>query len=227
MSKLVHSVAIALALSITAAAVPAQEKYPAKPIRLLTPFAAGGGSDTLARLIAPSVSGSFGQQVIVENRPGAGGTVGAGIVVRADPDGYTLILVSGSYGANGALYNLPYDSVTGITPIILVGTTSLVMTMHPSVPIKTVKEVIAYAKANPGKLNYGAAGIGTLDNLAIELFKLQTGVGLTVVPYKGSAPVMIALLSGEVDTSLSSLVPTIPHVKAGRLRAVAVTTPKR
>ena len=227
MSKLARCAVIAFALLFTAAAVHAQEKYPTKPIHLLTPFAAGGGSDILARLIAAPASESFGQPVVVDNRPGAGGTVGAGIVARADPDGYTLIVVSGSYGANGALYNLPYDSVTGITPIILIGTTPLVASRHPSVSIKSVKELIAYAKANPGKFNFGSSGIGSLDNLAVELFKQQTGVKLTLVPYKGSAPVMTALLSGEVDSSFSSLVPSMPHLKAGRLRAIAVTTPKR
>lgn len=227
MSKLVHCAAIAIALSLTAAGAHAQEKYPTKPIRLLTPFAAGGGSDILARMIGPQVSAVFGQQVVVDNRPGAGGTLGAGIAVRSDPDGYTLILVSGSYGANGALHDLPYDTVTGITPIILIGTTPLLVSVHPAVPIKTIKELIAHAKANPNKLNFGSAGVGGLDQLASALFKLETGVEFTVIPYKGSAPVMTALLSGEVDSSFTSLVPGIPHVKAGRLRAIAVTTPKR
>lgn len=227
MSKLVHCAAIAFALSFTAAGVQAQSKYPTQPIRLLTPFSAGGGSDILARLIGPPVSEALGQSIIVDNRPGGGGTVGAGIAVRADPDGYTLILVSGSYGANAALHDLPYDSVTGISPVILIGTTPLIMSMHPSVPIKSVTELIAYAKAHPNKLNFGSAGVGGLDHLAGELFKLQTGVAFTIVPYKGSAPVMTALLSGEVDASVTSLVPGIPHIKAGQLRAIGVTTPKR
>jgi len=227
MSKLVRCAAIAFALSFAAAGVHAQEKYPTKPIRLLTPFAAGGGSDILARMIGPQVSAVFGQQVVVDNRPGAGGTLGAGIAVRSDPDGYTLILVSGSYGANGALHDLPYDTVTGITPVILIGTTPLLVSVHPAVPIKTIKELIAHAKANPNKLNFGSAGVGGLDQLAAALFKLETGVEFTIIPYKGSAPVMTALLSGEVDSSFTSLVPGIPHVKAGRLRALAVTTPKR
>ena len=227
MSKLVHCVAIAFALSLTAAAAPAPEKYPTKPIRLLTPFAPGGGSDTLARLIAPRVYEDFGQPVIVDNRPGGGGTLGAGIAVNAAPDGYTLIVVSGSYGANGALYNLPYDSVTGITPIILLGTTPLLVTMHPTVPIKTIKEFIAYSKAYPNKLNVASAGIGGLDHLAGELFKLQTGATYTLIPYKGSGPAMTALLGGEISGSMTTLVTSIPHVKTGRLRAIAVTTPKR
>ncbi len=227
MDKFVCRIAAALALSLTLAGAHAAEKYPTKPVRVLTPFAPGGGSDILARLISPHAYEDFGQPIIVDNRPGGGGTVGAGIVVRADPDGYTLIIVSGSYGANAALHDLPYDSVTDITPIVLIGTTGLLMTMYPAVPIKTVKDYLAYAKANPGKLNYGSAGTGGLGHLAGELFMQQTGVKIVHVPYKGTGPVMNALVAGEVQTSFSSLVPAIPHVKAGRLRAVAVTTPKR
>jgi tripartite-type tricarboxylate transporter receptor subunit TctC len=224
-NKLVRCAALAITLPLVVAVAHAQEKYPSKTIRLLTPFAPGGGSDILARLIAPQMS--FGNQIVVENRPGGGGTLGAGVVVNAPPDGYTVILVSGSYGANAALHDLPYDSVTDITPIVLVGTTGLLMSMHPSVPMKTVKDIIAYSKANPNKLNFGSAGTGGLGHLAGELFKIETKVQFTHVPYKGSGPVMNALLSGEVDSSFSSLVPSIPHVKAGRLRAIAITTAKR
>jgi tripartite-type tricarboxylate transporter receptor subunit TctC len=219
-----HCAALALAL-LLAPGAHAQDKYPSKTIRLVTPFAPGGGSDILARLIQPQLP--FGSSVVVENRPGGGGTLGAGIVVNAPPDGYTLILVSGSYGANAALHKLPYDTVTDITPIVLIGTTGLLMSMHPTVPMRTVKDVIAYARANPNKLNFGSAGTGGLGHLAGELFKLETKVQFTHVPYKGSGPVMNALLSGEVDSSFSSLVPSIPHVKAGRLKAIAITTAKR
>lgn len=194
---------------------------------MITPFAPGGGTDILGRLIGPQVSESLGQTIVVDNRPGGGGTIGAGMVVRADPDGYTLILVSGSYGANAALHKLPYDSVSDIQPIILIGTTGLVVTLHPSVPIKSMKELIASIKANPGKYNFGSAGTGGLGHLASELFKLETKTNFTHVPYKGTGPVMTALLSGEVQSSFSSLVPSIPHVRAGRLRALGVTTPKR
>jgi tripartite-type tricarboxylate transporter receptor subunit TctC len=227
MSNLLRCAAFAIALLVPAAAVPAQSRYPTKPIRLLTPFAAGGGSDILARLIAPHMNEVLGQPIVVDNRPGGGGTLGAGIAARADPDGYTLIVVSGSFGANAALHDLPYDSVTGITPIILIGTTPLTLTVHPKVPVKSVRELIDYAKANPKKLNIASAGIGGLDHLAGELFKLQTGATYTTVPYKGSGPAMTALLSGEVSGSMTTLVTSIPHVKAGRLRAIGVTTPKR
>ncbi len=223
------TVLLLIAAALASAVAPGawSQGYPSKPIRLLIPFAPGGGTDILARLIGPQITETFGQPIVIENRPGGGGTVGAGIAARAEPDGYTLIVVSGSYGANGALYDLPYDPVTGIQPIILIGVTPLVVTMNPAVPIKSVKEFITYAKANPGKLNYGSAGTGGLGNLAGELFKLEAKVQMTHVPYKGTGPVMTALLSGEVQTSFSSMVPSIPHVKAGRLRAIAVTTPKR
>lgn len=219
--------ATAIALSLAVAGVQAQSKYPTKPVRLLTPFAAGGGSDLLARLIGPPMTAVLGQAIVIDNRPGGGGTLGAGVVAAAEPDGYTLILVSGSYGANAALHKLSYDTVTGITPIILLGTTPLTLTAHPSMPVKSVGELIAYSKANPSKLNVASAGIGGLDHLASELFKQQTGAAYTVIPYKGSGPAMTALLGGEVGGSMTTLVTSIPHVKAGRLRALGVTTPKR
>jgi tripartite-type tricarboxylate transporter receptor subunit TctC len=227
MSNLVRCAAAAIALSLITAGVQAQSKYPTRPIRLLTPFAAGGGSDILARLIGPPLTEVLGQPIIVDNRPGAGGTVGAGIAARADPDGYTLIVVSGSYGANAALHDLPYDTVTGITPILLFGTTPLILTVHPSVPVKSVREFIDYAKANPQKLNIASAGIGGLDHLAGELFKLQTGATYTIIQYKGSGPAMTALLGAEVSGSMTTLVTSISHIRAGRLRAIGVTTAKR
>lgn len=227
MEKFVRWTVAAFVLALAAAGVHAQSKYPVKPIRLLTPFAPGGGSDTLARLIGPGLTEVFGQPIIVDNRPGGGGTLGAGIAARAEPNGYTLILVSGSYGANEALHDLGYDTVNDITPIILIGTTPLVLTVHPKTPIKSMKEFIDYAKANPGKLNIASAGIGGLDHLAGELLKLQTGMKYTNVPFKGSGPAMTALVGGQVDGSLTTLVTSIPHVKAGRLRPIGVTTAQR
>ena len=219
--------AAAAALALATVTPPAQGKWPDRPIRLLTPFAPGGGSDILARALSPSVSEVIGQQIVVDNRPGGGGTLGAALAVRAEPDGYTFIIVSGSYGANPVLHDLPYDSVTDITPIILVGETGLVTTMNPKTPIKSVKELIAYARANPGKLHFGSAGVGGLGHLAQELFQHMTKIQITHVPYKGSGPVMTALLTGEVQSSFSSLVAGIPHIKAGRLYPIGITTPKR
>lgn len=222
---LVHAAAAAVLLVSTHAL--AQGQYPSRPIRLLTPFAPGGGSDILARLLGPQVSESIGQQIVVDNRPGGGGTLGAGIAVNSAPDGYTLILVSGSYGANPALHKLSYDSVEDISPIILIGETGLIATMFPKSPIRSIADLIAHARANPGKLLFGSAGTGGLGHLTQELFKLQTKVDITHVPYKGSGPVMTALLAGEVHSSFSSVVPSIPHIKAGRLRPIGVTPPRR
>src|SRR5687768_6666058 len=218
--------AAVFALRIAAGAAQAQN-YPNRPIRVLTPFSAGGGSDILAPLIGPQIAEAWGQPVVVDNRPGAAGNIGAGLTVNAPPDGYTLIIVSGTYGASGALYKLQYDTVTGISPIILIGTTPLILMVHPSVPVKSVQEFLAHARANPGKLNYGTAGLGDLAHLAGEMFKQHTKISMTQVPYKGSGPLMIAIVGGEVTVSISSVVPTIPHVKSGRLRPLAVTTPKR
>ena len=210
-----------------AAAQNTPDKYPSRPIRLVTPFAPGGGSDILARLIAPRIHEAWGQSVIVDNRGGGGGTLGAGIVVNAPPDGYTLILISGSYGSNAALHRLPYDSVTGIKPIILIGETGLIVTMHPASPVKSIKDYIDSARTNPGKFNFGSSGTGGLGHMAGELFMLDTGVKLTHVPYKGTGPVMGALLAGEVHTSFSSMVPAIPHIRSGKLRPIGVTPGKR
>ena len=220
--------AFALALALAAAGVQAQGSWPERSLRMLTPFAPGGGSDILARALGPLVSQSIGQSIVVDNRPGGGGTLGAGMAVNAAPDGYTFILVSGSYGANAALHDLPYDSVTAIAPIILIGETGLIATMNPKkTPIKSVRDLIAFANANPGKLNFGSAGVGGLGHLSQELFQLMTHVKITHVPYKGSGPVMNALLAGEVESSFSSLVPSIPHIKAGRLYPIGITTPQR
>jgi tripartite-type tricarboxylate transporter receptor subunit TctC len=218
---------LAGALLVTAAFGVGAQAYPTRPIRLIVPFAPGGGTDTQARAVAERISQSFGQTVVIDHRPGGGGSVGALLTVRANPDGYTLIMVSGSYGANAALHELPYDPVKDIQPIVLIGETCLVVTVHPKVPTRTIAELISHARANPGKLNFGSAGTGGLGHLAGELFKLETGVAFTHVPYKGSGPVMAALLGGEVDSSFSSLVPSIPHVRAGRLRPIGVTTPQR
>ena len=201
--------------------------YPTKPIRLVAPFPPGGGTDALSRVIAVPVSEVFGQQVIVDNRPGAGGSFGAEIVARAEPDGYTLILVSASYAASSAYHKPPYDPVNGIQPIILIGTTGLALSVHPSVQAKNTAELIALAKAQPGKLNYASVGPGSAVHLALELFKLTARMNMVHVPYKGGGPALNALVAGEVQVSATSMVPTIPHAKAGRVRMLAITMPKR
>lgn len=173
------------------------------------------------------MSALLGQQVLVDNRPGAAGDLGAGIAARAAPDGYTFIVVTASYATNAAVRNLPYDPVTGITPIILIGTTALVLSVHPSLPVKSVREFIDYSKANPTKVSMASVGYGGMDHFASELFKLQSGATYTIVPYKGSGPAMIGVVGGEVSGSVNSLIAVLPHAKAGRLRPIGVTTAKR
>ena len=214
---------------LAAAALPDAfaQKYPTRPIRLVAPFPPGGGTDILSRLIAGPVSESLGQTVVVDNRPGAGGAIGAELTARSEPDGYTLIMVSSSYTAGAAFHKLPYDPVNGIQPILLVGTVGLVMTVHPSVPAKSAKEFIDHAKSRPGKLNYATVGTGSVTHLAHEQLKLMSGIDIVHVPYKGGGPALAAVVAGESQVSMISMVPTIPHVRAGRLRAIGVTTPER
>jgi len=203
------------------------QTYPSKPVRLIAPFPPGGGTDLLSRVLAVPISESIGQPVVVDNRPGAGGSLGAEIAVRAAPDGHPLILVSGSYAATSAFRKLPYDPVDGIEPISLIGRTGLLMTVHPKVPAKGVKELIAYARANPGKLNYASVGVGAVNHLSQELFNLMAKVNIVHVPYKGAGPGLVGLVSGEIQLATFSLVPTIPHIRAGRLRALGITSAKR
>lgn len=203
------------------------QKYPTKPIRLIAPFAPGGGTDILSRLIAGPVSVSLGQTVVVDNRPGAGGAIGAELAATAQPDGYTLIMVSSSYAAGSAYHKVPYDPVNGIQPILLVGTVGLVMVVPPSLPAKSAQEFIVHAKGRPGKLNYATVGVGSVTHLAHEQLKLMAGIDIVHVPYKGGGPALAAVIAGESQVSMISMVPTIPHVRAGRLRAIGVTTPKR
>ncbi|MDH3289317.1 MAG: tripartite tricarboxylate transporter substrate binding protein [Betaproteobacteria bacterium] len=203
------------------------QKYPNKPIRLVAPFSPGGGSSIIGRMVTTPVSEVFGQGIVIDNRPGAGGAIGAEIAVRATPDGYTLIIVSSSYCATSAYRRLPYDPVKDIQPVVLIGTTGLIMIAHPSVPAKNVKELIALMRSQPGKLNYASVGNGSVTHLGLEFFKIETNTNMVHVPYKGSGPGLVGVVSGEVQISAFSMVPTLPHVKAGRLRALAVTSPRR
>lgn len=203
------------------------QKYPNKPVRMIVPFAAGGGTDIMARIIAQKMSEVLGQSVIVDNRGGGGGTIGTETAVRAAPDGYTLIMVSGSYGTNAALYKQSYDPVKDIQPLVLLGETGFVVALHPTVPIKNIKEMIAYAKANPGKLNYASTGTGGITHLASELFDLMAGTRMTHIPYKGTGPALTDLLGGQVQLIFGSTPATLPHARSGKLRGIAVTTPKR
>lgn len=213
--------------SIVAAGPIAAQSYPSKPIRFISPFPPGGPVDAVARMLTPRLSETFKQPVVVDNRPGASGMIGIEACVRAAPDGYTMMIVSGSYAASAALYQLSYDPVNDVTPIALLGETVHLVTVHSSVPVASIKELIAYDRANPGKLNYGSSGTGGSVHLATELFNQVAGTRMTHVPYKGQGPVLNDLLGGQIQLFIGSPLITYPHVKANRLRGIAVTSAKR
>jgi tripartite-type tricarboxylate transporter receptor subunit TctC len=219
---------LALALVFTSGAAHAQSsQYPTKPVRMIVGFAPGGGTDLLARILAQKMTEALGQPVIVDNRAGAGGTIAADLVARAAPDGYTLNAMTNSYAVNASFYKLPYDPVADISPISLIGASGYLMVVNPKVPAATMKEFLGLARARPAELNYGSSGQGAISHLAIELFKLMSGVDLTHVPYKGTAPVLTDLLSGQIQFTAGAIPPTMPHVKSGRLRAIGVSTAQR
>jgi tripartite-type tricarboxylate transporter receptor subunit TctC len=203
------------------------QKYPNRPIRLVVPFAPGGGTDIMARSLAQKLSEAFGQTVVVDNRAGGGGTIGTETVVRANPDGYTMIIVSGSYAANAAVYKLPYDSVNDIAAVGLVGETGNAIALPVSIPIKTIKELIAYDKGAPGKLNYASTGTGGFTHLITELFNQLAGTRMTHVPYKGTGPALNDLLGGQIQVLFAALPASVPLIKQNRIRGIGVTTAKR
>ena len=207
----------------------AQADYPSKPVRMVVSFAAGGISDVLARALAIPLSRQLGQQVIVENKPGAGTTIAADYITRAAPDGYTIWLQDiTTHAINAALYSkLPYDSMRDFTYVAMVASTPLMLVVHPSTPASNVRELIALLKANPGKSSYGSSGNGTIVHLSAEMLKSAAGVDAIHVPYKGSNPATAAILGGEVNFVFSTMPPAISNARAGKLRALAVTTAKR
>ena len=203
--------------------------YPDKPLRLVVPFPPGGGNDILARTLGQRLSEVVSQQVVVDNRGGAGGALGATIAAQANPDGYTLFLGSvGNLAQTPALKSdLPYNPVRDFAPAALVAVSSFMLAVHPGVPAKSVQDLIALAKASPGKLNYASAGTGSSLHMAGELFKHATATDMVHVPYKGTGPAMVDLVSGRVQLVFSTMPPVLPHVKSGKLRALGVTTAKR
>ncbi|HEX4885217.1 MAG TPA: tripartite tricarboxylate transporter substrate binding protein [Casimicrobiaceae bacterium] len=218
----------AAALAIAAPAA-AQATWPSKPIRVVVPFPPGGTTDILARAAAQKMTEAWGQQVVVDNRPGAGGNIGAELVAKAPADGYTMLMGTvGTHAINASLYaKMPYDHVKDFVPVVLVAGVPNVLVVHPSVPAASVQELIAYGKANPGKLNFASSGSGTSIHLAGELFKVSTGVQMQHVPYKGSAPALADLLGGQVQLMFDNLPSALPHIRAGKLRALAVTSATR
>ena len=198
-----------------------------KPVRLIVPFAPGGGTDIVARVLAQKLTESFKQTVIVDNRAGGGGTLGVETAVRASPDGYTTIIMSGSYATNAAMFKMSFDPVNDILPMGLIGDTAFVLVLHPAVPLKSVAELVAHAKAKPGVLNYASSGTGGIAHLSGELFDLLAGTRMTHIAYKGTGPATNDLLGGQVQLLFGSAPAVVPLIRAGRLRALAVTTLKR
>jgi len=223
-----------LHLAVGAAALPAASRmaqaqaYPSRPVRIVVGFPAGGATDIMARLMGEWLTERLGQQFIVDNKPGASGNIGTEAAAKAPADGYTLLQIVTPNAINAVLYtNLNFDFIRDIAPVICAARLAYVVVVHPSVPATTIPEFIAYAKANPGKINYGSAGQGTPQNIACELFKMMTGVNLVHVPYRGGAPAVADLVSGHLQVIFAPVSEAIQHIKSGKLRALAVTTATR
>jgi tripartite-type tricarboxylate transporter receptor subunit TctC len=220
--RTIVAVALALAASISAA-----QAYPTKPIRLIVGSSPGGGGDTMARLVAQPLSSSLAQQVIVDNRPGAGGNIGADIVAKAPPDGYTLLFIFSGHVVNPTLYpKLPFDTLRDFAAVTQLATNESMLVVHPSLPVKSVKDLIAVAKQGPGKYSIAALPSSS-QHLGSELFKLQAGIDLLYVPYKGNGPALADLIGGQVQVMFNTIAITLPHVQGGKLRALAVAGAKR
>lgn len=204
------------------------QNYPVKPVRIIVPFPPGGGSDYIARLIAPPLTKVFGQQFIVDNRGGAGSTLGTEVAFKSPADGYTLLLISGSFTTSPSLYkNLKYDALNDMVPVIQTEDGPYVITVHPSLPVKTVKQLVALARSKPGDINYASTGQGGITHLATELFAMRTGINITHIPYKGTGPAVIDTVSGQTQMMVAAAAASVPHVKSKRLYPLAVSFPKR
>ncbi|MCC6532365.1 MAG: tripartite tricarboxylate transporter substrate binding protein [Burkholderiales bacterium] len=222
------TIAMVACCMTTAAAQAADATYPSRPIRLLVPFAPGGGADATARIFAPKLSEAMGQNWIVDNRTGAGGNLASEIVARANPDGYTVLLVLDSQlTANPSLYKLPFDTEKDLQPVIILSATDQIVVVHPDVPAKTFKEFVALAKQKPGSLRHGSGGVGSTNHLAAELLKKVAGIDIVHVPFKGAGPSLNGLLAGEIQMNISSPASTLGFIKAGRMRAIVRTGTQR
>lgn len=228
-SLLARTVSVAVLASVTAAPAAMAQAYPERPVKIVSPWPPGGSNDTISRLLAGRLAPALGQPVVVENRPGATGTLGVGQVARAPADGYTIVMGSSPTHATApSIYpSLPYNPVSDFAPITLIGTTPNVLVVHPSIPAKSVAELIALAKQKPGALTFASAGNGSSQHLSGELFAVMSGVRLTHVPYKGAAPAIADMLAGHVNMGFHNMVDVLPHIKAGTLRAIGVTSPQR
>ena len=219
-------IALAALLLVANLGVEAQS-YPAKPVRIIVPFAPGGGTDFIARFMAQRLSAALRQQFVVENRPGAGGMIGVEAGVKSPPDGYTLTLVSNSYTVNPSLYKLRFDPIADIAPVIQISSGPYVVVVHPSLPVKNLRELVAAAKSQSGQIFFASSGQGSVGHLATELFASMAGFRLNHVPYKGTGPALTDTIAGQTNAFLGSTATTLPHVRTGRLRALAVTSSTR
>ncbi|MCE2945593.1 MAG: tripartite tricarboxylate transporter substrate binding protein [bacterium] len=228
LSNVLATVNLAAATLVGILALPAPaaaQAWPSKPIRMVVPFPAGGGIDTVARIVAPRMSESLAQPIVIENRSGAGGTVGTEVVARAAPDGHVLLAAFASHAMNATLYrDLSYDTERAFAPISLIATVPNILVVHPSLPAKSVGELVALARKRPGEINYASVGNGTPAHLSAELFNTMAGVKMTHVPYKGAPASIIGMITGEAQLTFTTLLIALPHVKAGKLRPLAVAT---
>lgn len=223
--KMVNQIILAAAVAAPAFA---QQPYPSRPVRIVSPFAPGGGNDSLCRILAPRLAENLKQQIVIENRAGANGIVGTEVAARSAPDGYTIVLIPSGHAVNATLYKkLPFDSIRDFSPISLVGSSPLVLAVHPSLPAKSVKELIALARARPGQLTYGSAGVGSSGHLGGALFESLTGTKMTHIPYKGMALAITDLLAGQITMTFGTSLSVVPQARTGRLRALATTGSKR
>lgn len=215
-------------LAVLAAAPSAWgQQYPTRPVRIVAPFAPGGGTDFIARIIAQKLGAALGQQFIVDNRPGAGGMLGTEIGVSAVPDGYTLTMIAASYTVNPSLYKLKFDPVNDLSAVVLIDKGPFLVVVHPSMPVKNIKGLIALAKSKPGEINYATSGQGSIVHMATELFLNMAKIKMTHIPYKGTGPALTDTISGQTTLLFGSIASTLPYSKSGRLRPLAVTTAKR
>jgi tripartite-type tricarboxylate transporter receptor subunit TctC len=219
---------VSLLLAAGPASAQTASTYPTKPIRIIVPYAPGGSTDVLFRIFAPKLSEVLGQQALIDNRPGAASTIGLDIVAKSPPDGYTIGVANIAYGANPSIYKkMPFDAEKDLAPVALVSIVPMVLSVHPSIPARSVKEYIALAKAHPGTLAYGSAGNGSANHLATARFAHMAGINLQHVPYKGGGPAVVAIVSGEISTLFATIPSAIQYFKSGKLRALAVSSAKR
>jgi tripartite-type tricarboxylate transporter receptor subunit TctC len=226
--RLFRDIALALSLSALTTGAAYAQNYPSKPVRFIVPFVAGGPTDIQGRMLGEKLAQRLGQQVLIDNRGGANGNIGLELTVKAPPDGYTIAISTvGTYAVNPHLYKLPFDVLKDLAPIIQVSSSPGVLIVHPSVPVKSVKELVALARARPGQLNYGSSGIGGFSHICGELFSMMTNTKMTHIPYKSSAPSLTDLIAGQVEVLFNNAISTVPHVQTQRVRALATTGAKR